>query len=198
MDFGNLRTPQRLMATHYFKRYRMEIDLTQSEIGRARLTSEYRWRAWDPTLLTEHARVKYECFRQEMDRFLFPSLGQQASCEDLMRGISSHRGFVPETTWLIEYVPPDTLSPQGCGTIQGLATNTRLGSIQNLGIHPDHRGRGLGRALMIKALRGFRKVGVERVSLDVTADNVPAVRLYESLGFRCLCTTYRQLPQPLE
>ena len=34
-----------------------------------------------------------------------------------------------------------------------------MGAIQNLGIVPEHRGRGLGSVLMMKALNGFRRVG---------------------------------------
>ena len=59
---------------------------------------------------------------------------------------------------------------------------------------PEHRGQGLGRALMLQSLHGFRKAGMQRVSLEVTADNRPAVALYRSLGFRLTRTLYRPMP----
>ena len=46
---------------------------------------------------------------------------------------------------------------------------------------------------MLKALRGFQQLGITRVSLEVTADNQEAVRLYESLGFRLTKTLFRQV-----
>ncbi|MEV6652175.1 GNAT family N-acetyltransferase [Streptomyces sp. NPDC051219] len=47
----------------------------------------------------------------------------------------------------------------------------------------EHRGRGHGRALMLLAERETRAAGVAELGLNVFADNTPAVRLYESLGY---------------
>jgi len=66
-----------------------------------------------------------------------------------------------------------------------------LGAIQNLGITPPHRGRGLGRALLLQALHGFRRAGLGRAFLEVTAQNEGAIRLYRRLGFRCRKTLYK-------
>jgi ribosomal protein S18 acetylase RimI-like enzyme len=56
---------------------------------------------------------------------------------------------------------------------------------------PAHRGRGLGTALLLKALEGFRRRGLGRAFLEVTAQNVAAVQLYRRLGFRCRKTLYK-------
>ena len=68
------------------------------------------------------------------------------------------------------------------------------GSIQNIGVVPEHRGLGLGRALVVKSLQGFALAGIERVVLEVTANNLTAVELYRSLGFRVVRTMYRVVP----
>lgn len=49
--------------------------------------------------------------------------------------------------------------------------------------HPDHRGKGYARSLMSILIRGIRKRG-EIPFLHVKGDNVGAMGLYESLGFR--------------
>ncbi len=54
---------------------------------------------------------------------------------------------------------------QAVGTIQGLRTNADLGSIQNIGVVPDFRGKGVGRELIRRALVGFREVGCRFVKL---------------------------------
>jgi ribosomal protein S18 acetylase RimI-like enzyme len=187
-----------MMLTRYLKRFRMEIDFRETRLARPELPSGYVFHSWHPRLLREHARVKSESFHQEMDSQMFLSLSTPAGCEDLMRGIVNHPGFLPQATWLIEFIGNPFSGVQACGTIQGLIHSTRLGSIQNVGVIPAHRGFGLGRAVVLKALRGFHRSGLQRVYLDVTAENVPAVELYRSLGFRTISTSYRELPEPIE
>ncbi len=58
------------------------------------------------------------------------------------------------------------------------------GSIEFVGVAPDHRGRGIGRRLVAASLRWlFEELGVERIELHVRADNRAALALYDSLGF---------------
>jgi GNAT superfamily N-acetyltransferase len=47
----------------------------------------------------------------------------------------------------------------------------------------QHRGHGHGRTLMLAAERECVAAGLRTLGLDVFADNTPAVRLYESLGY---------------
>jgi hypothetical protein len=75
--------------------------------------------------------------------------------------------------------------------VQGLGDRTGLGAIQNLGVIPAHRGRGLGALLMDRALCGFRQAGLTRAFLEVTADNQGAIRLYERLGFSVVKTVFK-------
>jgi mycothiol synthase len=104
-----------------------------------------------------------------------------------MREISRKHGFRPEATWLVA-------NPDGsCGTIQGITERNGMGAIQNLGVLPQHRGRGLGKALLMKALYGFRNAGLGRAFLEVTAQNDSAIRLYRQLGFRCRKTIYKMV-----
>lgn len=49
---------------------------------------------------------------------------------------------------------------------------------------PAHRRRGLARHLMIRCMRTVGSAGGTAVALRVLSDNLPALRLYESLGFR--------------
>lgn len=58
------------------------------------------------------------------------------------------------------------------------------GEIYVIGVRPDRQRRGLGRALVLRGIERIRRHGLGRVVLYVEHDNVPARRLYESLGLR--------------
>ena len=176
-----------LTKTTYFKRYRMELDLRGPRPA-APLPPGFRWVPWADSLLDTFAAVKFRCFDTEMDTDVFPSLGSPEGCRELMRAIRSRPGFCAAATWLVE-------SPDGdrVATVQGILDENRYGGIQNLGVAPDFRGKGIGRAVLLKALDGFAAVGSRRAFLEVTAKNLSAVRLYRELGFRCYRTVYRRV-----
>jgi ribosomal protein S18 acetylase RimI-like enzyme len=179
------------MATAtYCKRLRMEIDLEWIDPV-APLPLGLVWAPWDDAILRTHSDVMWRSFRDEFDARVFPNFARRAGCIEMMRTICERPGFIPEATWLI--AAPDRC----CGTIQGLIDESGLGMIQNLGVLPRDRRMGLGRALLLKALHGFRGIGLKRAYLEVTARNSPAVRLYHQLGFVICKTSYREL-DPIE
>ncbi len=178
------------MGIVYFRRYRMEIDLALPLFERPASPAEYRLAAWDDRLLEMHAQTKYQCFRWEMDANVFPSLSTPEGCRRLMIEIARRSGFVPKATWLLEYWPAGARRPEACGTIQGVAEDG-VGAIQNVGVVGHHRGLGLGTLLLWHSLAGFKSAGIERVFLEVTAQNQGACRLYERLGFRRTKVVYK-------
>ncbi len=54
--------------------------------------------------------------------------------------------------------------------------------LEDLFVSPGHRGRGIGRALMVATAREAARLGCWRLSWAVLEWNDPAVRFYESLG----------------
>ena len=53
-----------------------------------------------------------------------------------------------------------------------------------MGLHAEFRGQGLGRALMLKTLEHALQNGIYRITLEAREDNLRAIRLYESVGFK--------------
>jgi ribosomal protein S18 acetylase RimI-like enzyme len=56
--------------------------------------------------------------------------------------------------------------------------------VYDVEVAAEHRGHGHGRSLMFLAEAESRAAGAARLGLNVFAGNTPAVRLYESLGYR--------------
>ena len=177
----------------YVRRFRMEIVVAGIDLPDAILPPGYLWQAWNASLLDRHASVKYRSFCSELDSQVFPCLADVSGCRRLMSEISTQETFIPQATWLIAREDDFAFDPPDCATIQGVRQRGDMGAIQNVGVVPEHRGFGLGRCLVLKALAGFREAGVRRVYLEVTASNRTAINLYRSLGFRLTRTMYKAL-----
>lgn len=197
----------------YFKRYRMDVVLPAVPAPLPSLPAGYRFVAWHDGLLDAHARTKFRAFRSEIDAVVFPCLGDLEGCRRLMREIRGKAGFLPAASWLVARVKTAPPQPAGaeaplepgaraplelewCATIQGVIDSCGNGSIQNIGVVPAERGRGLGSALVAAALQGFATERAPRAWLEVTADNGRAVRLYQRLGFRRTKTIFKTVDGP--
>jgi RimJ/RimL family protein N-acetyltransferase len=179
------------MALTYFKRYRMEIDLAVLDWSPPAAPARYRFMAWDDSLLDAHAEAQYLSFRDEIDAHVFPCFGELAGCRRLIQEIARKEGFLPEATWLVVYDGPGRREPEPCGTVQAIRDRRGVGSLQNLGITAPHRNRRVGTGLLYRSLEGFVRAGLNRVHLEVTAQNVGAVRLYRRVGFTSVKTVFK-------
>jgi ribosomal-protein-alanine acetyltransferase len=57
------------------------------------------------------------------------------------------------------------------------------GYIASIAVAPSARGNGMGKALMVEAIKRLTAKGAKRVGLHVRKDNAAAIHLYEKLGF---------------
>ncbi|MCM2372243.1 GNAT family N-acetyltransferase [Rhodopirellula sp. ICT_H3.1] len=177
----------------YFRRYRMELNLRgfRAEWNHESLAgSGYQLVGYDNGLIREHAQAKYHSFCREIDADVFPCLGRRDGCLRLMREITSRAAFVPGATWLLRYHDRPGGRGMPVGTVQGIEQEG-WGAIQNLGVITEHRGRGLGRLLLVRAAAGFQAAGLDKMHLEVTTANTGAIRLYEQVGFRRAKVVYK-------
>jgi ribosomal protein S18 acetylase RimI-like enzyme len=193
-----------------FKRFRMEINLLGRDLTPPPMPDRYEFLPWNESLLDAFAQAKFLSFRQELDTNVFPCLAEFDGCKRLMREIVGKPGFLPKATWLIRSqcdkrdspifvdtkigtVPSEgrPARPDYCGTVQGVRDPSGIGAIQNIGIARHHRRRGLGRQLLLRSLDGFRRSGVNRVYLEVTAQNHGAIQLYRQVGFSTVKIVYK-------
>ncbi len=86
-----------------------------------------------------------------------------------------------------------------CGFCTAYATShgdAETGLIDELGVRPAWRRRGVGRALLLEAFRALRDRGLSAVELEVDSDNRSgALRFYEAAGMRSVRASHTFLKE---
>jgi len=94
--------------------------------------------------------------------------------------------------------PTSTLVVELEGAVVGSVRITRnddTAGVYGFVVHPDHRGRGIGRDVLRRICSQALAEGAARVHLEVAVDNDRALGLYTSLGFSPVATEdYYALP----
>jgi ribosomal-protein-alanine N-acetyltransferase len=104
-------------------------------------------------------------------------------------------GFLVATDRRAGGSPPDDHSAESVlgYVVANLVPNhgRPFGHVKDIAVHPDHRGEGVGRELLERALHVLDIHGAESVKLEVRASNEPALALYREFGFEFLRTVSR-------
>ena len=77
--------------------------------------------------------------------------------------------------------------PAGCGGIlfvPGDGADVPYGEVKRMYVRPGHRGEGVGRRVLMRLLDEARARGMGIVRLETGIDQVEAIGLYASVGFR--------------
>jgi mycothiol synthase len=59
-----------------------------------------------------------------------------------------------------------------------------IGGIYGLGVLPEYRGKGFGRAILLNAIEKLKDAKATKIMLQVAAENATALSLYKSCGFQ--------------
>ncbi len=97
-------------------------------------------------------------------------------------GLEEALNATPSRRFRLAQAPGRAVPP-----VAGYAVTGRAGArgyLQRLAVHPEARGRGLGRALTLDGLHWLRRRGVARAMVNTQQGNDAAVALYRSVGFR--------------
>ncbi|MEU5918867.1 GNAT family N-acetyltransferase [Streptomyces sp. NPDC047141] len=78
----------------------------------------------------------------------------------------------------------------GAYTVHWTDERNGIGHFEPVGTHEAFRRLGLARAVMAESMRRMAGLGLRRVTVNHDAENLPAARLYASLGFTVECRTH--------
>src|SRR5579859_599240 len=104
--------------------------------------------------------------RAQLERYLLTGLGSPPSS-------------------LLYTAVDDAGTPVGHIELTRIDRRNRCATVARVLVYADHRGRGVGREMLVQALRvGFEELRLHRVELLVFDFNRPAVRAYEHAGMK--------------
>jgi ribosomal protein S18 acetylase RimI-like enzyme len=138
--------------------------------------------SWDNAHLARAAAVVFQSYQDQADALICSDYTTLGGCESYLHSLVQNPGcgsFFPEGSFM---AIGDDGTP--CGFVLGSLISASAGMIPQISIHPSYQGRGLGIALMERALLQFRNRGLRTVSLTVTKKNCRAFEWYQRLGFR--------------
>lgn len=93
---------------------------------------------------------------------------------------------------------PDALSGRSLGGYIAARINADELHVNNIGVWPEARRRGIGGALLGAALEAAARRDVVEAVLEVRASNLPAQRMYERFGFRVVGQRKGYYREPVE
>ena len=120
----------------------------------------------------------------EVEDSSFESSGERFSSQVVLRLLANPRARVTVA------VAGPAVAGWAAGLVRQSATGKVSGRVYSVATHPDHRGKGVGRALCEDLLDWFAARGASAAYLEVRSNNESAKRLYDRLGF----VTQRFLP----
>ena len=178
--------------SQFIKRNQMVFDFTKTALAPPQLPPKLWFVEWSASLIEPHADVLHRSFRHDTDGAVFTSFRQYSNCLRLMETLAQSPHFLPEATLLVAYGDPQSIF-EYVANIQGLKLSNDVGAIQNVAVLPEYRRRGIGQILVQRTLLGFQHVGVKRVTLEATSDNLSAVNLYNRIGFTTFRVYFREI-----
>ncbi len=113
-----------------------------------------------------------------------PMGGGEPLAAEVRAGLAPALAVHPGAHVLLAWEGPRVVGVATCFLGFSTFSARTLLNVHDLGVVPDARGRGVGRALLAQAEALARSLGCIKLSLEVREDNAPARALYEAVGGR--------------
>ncbi|HKP10696.1 MAG TPA: GNAT family N-acetyltransferase [Blastocatellia bacterium] len=190
-----------LFVAHGFERFDRHYMMTELEHAGGEATgatsagspsstgvaSDLIIRAWQEVDFGQAARVIHQSYRGRTDSRINSQYMTEEGCAELLAVLIDH-------LWCGDFLPhvSRVAARRGTRRLAGVLIASRIaprvGHIGQLSVHHAYQGQGVGRRLLAGTLQELIQYGFNAATLAVTGINRPALRLYESVGFRRIHT----------
>jgi len=132
------------------------------------------WKRWTAWRRRKFARTIARTYEGSLD---CPAMAGLRTAED---ALATHRatGDFRAGAWHLALEAKEAVGVVLASEVEG------RGDLVYLGVVPEARRRGIGKALVAQAVRDTARMGLVALAVAVDTENTPAVRLYEHMGFR--------------
>jgi ribosomal protein S18 acetylase RimI-like enzyme len=172
-----------------FRRYpRLFMSLPLNGVAPLNLSAQYpdvEFRKWSEDEFQGAASVITAAYRDHVDSEINDQYRTTAGSMRFLNNIVRFPGcgqFDAESS----LVARSKLTKTALGVILCSRVRNDVGHITQICLTPEHRGRGLGHALIAATCAELKRRHCHTLSLTVTANNDSAVQLYERMGFKTL------------
>ena len=107
-----------------------------------------------------------------------PELNGHRNIESTLAGYAAMIVGIPESWWIVQF------NSENVGCLLLTPTDAGHCEITYLGLIPEWRGKGLSKSVMNFVWEWASRNGTEVITLAVDLRNTPAIRLYQSCGFK--------------
>jgi len=133
--------------------------------------------------LPDDYRIRHAELEKDFEQYravqgsVFPHCANMT--RNLLKIYSEAEFYVPELD-IVVVAPDGTFAAFATGRIDPLS---KLAEIEPVGVHPEHRRKGLAKAVVLECIRRLQKYEPEYIVILGAAITEGATHLYDSLGF---------------
>jgi ribosomal protein S18 acetylase RimI-like enzyme len=182
-DTGEVTAPFVANAFHRHRRLFLCLDLAaKAQALQARSLDHIVIRRWTEADYQPAAGIITAAYRAHIDSEINDQYRTSAGSLRFLNNIVRFPGcgvFDPEASFVVVHQPTNSLA----GLILCSRVREDVGHVTQVCLLPEHRGRGIGEALMSETCRALRSRQFNLLTLTVTEANHRAVELYRKLGF---------------
>ncbi len=161
------------------------LATVQLEALEPRLSAEWEIQPWEDSFFEPMAELVVSAYRDHVDSRVNDQYCSRQGALKFLKNIVVFPGcgvFQPEAS----FITLARRTGQLVGALLVSQVAPRVAHITQVCVRQELQGAGIGTQLLVRALNHLRQRGYEGVSLSVTAENQPAVRLYRRFGFEVL------------